>query len=153
MVVPKQKKKMKTSKKVKIEEPTGVVKQEHLVKDEVDDADSDYAVVPEVKAESKKRGAVKEDPQILKKRTRKQIKMKKCDFLDFEAEEDDDHRPIKYNEDDYKRGKSSFVIFLTFCEFLLQRRTPRRSLRGRLKPSATSSSASKNATNSKRASR
>lgn len=103
VVVPKQKKKMKTSKKVKIEEPTGVVKQEHLVKDEVDDADSDYAVVPEVKAESKKRGAVKEDPQILKKRTRKQIKMKKCDFLDFEAEEDDDHRPIKYNEDDYKR--------------------------------------------------
>lgn len=87
---------------MKVEEPKAdALKHEFLFKEELDEG------ATEVKSESKE--SVKKSPsQVLKKRTRKQVKMKRCDFLDFEAEEDDekpDRRSIKHNEDDYKRGK------------------------------------------------
>ena len=55
---------------------------------------------------------------VLKKRTRKESRMAKCDFLDFEAGESDreerkGRRSVKFEDELYKRGKSihQFVEF------------------------------------------
>ena len=51
----------------------------------------------------------------MKKRTRKQAKMERCDFLDFEAVEDDEReekkgrRSVRFQDEIKERGKSSFV--------------------------------------------
>ena len=59
----------------------------------------------------KQKKASKRQESVLKKRTRKQSQMMKCDFLDFEAQESDDgrrnssHRSVKFDEKVAKRGK------------------------------------------------
>ena len=82
---------------------TSQVKSEYVV-------DSDDAASVEgskVKRESKKYAS------LLKKRTRKESKMAKCDYLDFEADESDHHedrkssrrRSVKFDDQVFKRGK------------------------------------------------
>ena len=71
-------------------------------------------------SKKRERGAskksTKEEP-VLKKRTRKESKLAKCDFLDFEAEESDGReerrsrrRSVKFDELASKRGKSTVFI-------------------------------------------
>ena len=120
-VLPKKVKKARTAKKVS----TPIVKAE-LIKDEIKDeveVDSDDAddeedqVEQEFKNESKRAKINTDMGKVSNKRTRKQAKMERCDFLDFEAEEDDDkeerkgRRSVKFEDELYKRGKSSFVLY------------------------------------------
>ena len=73
------------------------------VKDEEAAGDLDN-LVAELKQEVDR--SVKKE-KVLRKRTRKQVKMARCDFLDFEAEESggDCEEEIVKTEADLKRGK------------------------------------------------
>ena len=68
----------------------------------------EYSDEPQVKVEQGKASS-----SVLKKRTRKQAKMIKSDFLDFEAAESDrderkGRRSVKFEDEEYRRGKSNF---------------------------------------------
>jgi len=79
------------------------------VKDEKAAGDLDD-LVAELKQEVDR--SVKKE-KVLRKRTRKQVKMARCDFLDFEAEESggDCEEEIVKTEADLKRGKFWFGFF------------------------------------------
>lgn len=81
-------------------------------------ADSEEEVVKEEESKKlvkKSKRSSRTFSSILKKRTRKETKIEKCDFLDFEAAESDQesdnrksgHRSVKFDELGYKRGKCS----------------------------------------------
>ena len=68
----------------------------------------EYSDEPQVKVEQGQASS-----SVLKKRTRKQAKMIKSDFLDFEAAESDGderkgRRSVKFEDEEYRRGKSNF---------------------------------------------
>ena len=79
-----------------------------MVKSEYIESDGEES---KVKNESKKVSRSKSPAKLLKKRTRKESSMAKCDFLDFEAEESDHQdrkgskRSVKFDDQILKRGK------------------------------------------------
>ena len=81
--------------------------------DRIDADDDEDKMKREVK--NKSEGIKKDQDLVLKKRTRKQAKMERCDFLDFEAVEDDEReekkgrRSVRFQDEINERGKSSFV--------------------------------------------